>query len=172
MRIETERRFIVRHLPAMNRCTDIIQVYREYETSGRYIVIDSVEIEPDEIPDVKYVRLRVESGKGFVTFKKGKGLHREEYETEINMDIIAPIVYNDPYAITKTRCMAIDMPGIVIDRFSGIYEGIVIAEWETDVISSMPDWLGREITDEYRLSNLSMYLSSCDNIIKLYRSLT
>ena len=100
------------------------------------------------------VRLRVSSGKGYLTIKGGtskNGLCRLEWEKELPLEEADELMALClPNKIEKTRCK-VNYKGWLfeVDIFKGINEGLKIAEIELDSeadIFEKPKWLGEEVT--------------------------
>lgn len=109
------------------------------------------------------VRVRIYNGKGFLTVKgKTKSCSREEYEYEIPIEdaqrmlenlCIRPIIEKVRYFLT------FEGRKWVIDEFSGVNEGLVIAEIELESEQQTfkkPEWVGLEITSDYRYFNSNL----------------
>jgi len=112
------------------------------------------------------VRIRVADNKGFITIKGGSdesGMMRMEWEKEIPFDeadsLLAlchkPIIEKVRYVIESGDHV------IEVDEFGGDNVGLILAEIELsdkDEIFELPDWLGKEVTNDYRYYN--SYLSN------------
>lgn len=98
-----------------------------------------------------------------------KGMARAEYEYEIPIaDAHEMLVMAQPHIIEKRR-YRVPFGGLVweIDVFEGRHAGLVIAEVELEQEEQqveLPDWVGREVTDDDRYYNAS--LSRADVIPK------
>ncbi|WP_010251303.1 CYTH domain-containing protein [Acetivibrio cellulolyticus] len=106
------------------------------------------------------VRVRIVDNKGFLTIKdKGTGFTRSEFEYEIPYTDAEEILKNiceKPF-IEKTRYIYNYM-GYTweIDEFHGENEGLVVAEIELDNENdtfSLPEWIGEEVTTNYKYFN-------------------
>ena len=118
------------------------------------------------------VRVRIMDKQAFITIKgesDKNGMKRFEWEKEIAIDEAESLLkYCEPGLIEKTRFIIPEKSGLFfeVDEFSGINNGLVIAEIEIpseDYQISMPDWLGKEVTGDVRYYNV--FLSSkpyCD----------
>ena len=100
------------------------------------------------------VRIRVCSGKGYLTIKGGtskNGLCRLEWEKELPLEEADELMALClPNKIEKTRCK-VNYKGWLfeVDIFKGINEGLKIAEIELDSeadVFEKPKWLGEEVT--------------------------
>lgn len=96
-----------------------------------------------------------------------RGMVRAEYEYEIPMpDALEMLVMAEPHVVEKRRHL-VPFGGLTweIDVFEGRHAGLVIAEVELDSEDQhvdLPDWVGREVTDDNRYYNAS--LSRADGI--------
>ena len=112
------------------------------------------------------VRVRVGAGKGFITIKGlTVNMTRPEYEY--------PVPVNDANEMLDTLCLrpiiektryAIDYAGLrwEVDEFEGENAGLIIAEVElaaADQPIQLPDWIGKEVTDDPRYYNASLIAS-------------
>ncbi len=146
--IEIERKFLVKG--------DFIPyVSKSYEIKQGYMLAS---------PE-KTVRVRVKGDKGYLTIK-GKtnenGFSRFEWEKEISTtDAELLLALCDENTISKTRYEVLFEGKVFeIDRFYGVNEGLLLAELELeseDEPFATPDWLGQEVTHDYRYYN--SYLS-------------
>ena len=109
------------------------------------------------------VRVRTENNRAYINIKSSDdGIHRLEYEYEIPFQDAGEIL--DRIAlrplIEKTRYI-VEHEGFEweIDVFEGENAGLVVAEVElpsADVRPPLPDWTGREISDDLRYYNVSL----------------
>ena len=111
------------------------------------------------------VRIRIRGESGFLTIKgKGNetGMTRFEWETEISLQEARPllalcekgVIHKTRYEIKATKHV------YEVDVFSDDNEGLIIAEIELkseNETFEKPDWLGEEVTNDYRYYNA--YLS-------------
>ncbi len=120
-------------------------------------------------PD-RTVRLRLVGNKGFLTIKsKGNGLTREEFEYEIpytDAEEMLQSICEKPF-IEKTRYLY-NYRGHTweIDEFHGENEGLVVAEIELENESenfSVPEWIGEEVTYDYKYTNSSLVTNPYKN---------
>lgn len=95
------------------------------------------------------------------------GMVRAEYEYDIPMpDALELLIMAQPHVLEKRRHL-VPFGGLIweIDVFEGRHAGLVIAEVELDSVDQdivLPDWVGREVTDDDRYYNAS--LSRADGI--------
>lgn len=112
-------------------------------------------------PD-RIVRIRVAGDKAFITIK-GKpapeSISRPEYEYEIPLEDAEYMYENlcEPERIEKTRYLY-EFKGHIweIDEFHGENEGLIVAEIELkseDETFEKPDWLGKDISFDYKYTN-------------------
>ena len=144
---EIERKFLLKRLPEnlKSRCYIIDQGYLASEPAGRQ------------------VRLRKKGSIASLTFKVGRGSHREEREIRLSpkqFDSLWPGTAGR--RLRKVRC---EIPWknllIEIDIYQGRHAGLVVAEVEfPDRLSCRkfkpPFWFGREVTGEKRYSNVRL----------------
>jgi adenylate cyclase len=106
------------------------------------------------------VRVRIEYGRvARITIKSAaSGLVRGEFEYEVPMhDAVELLRLCGDHALMKTRHLvpAGDLTW-EIDAFEGRHAGLVIAEVElpnANYALPLPDWAGKEVTDDPRFSN-------------------
>jgi CYTH domain-containing protein len=113
--------------------------------------------------DDRSVRVRILDGeKARLTIKIGRGaLTRDEFEYDIPVADAEELMQQAiGLVIEKTR-YRVPYDGFIweVDVFAGAHRGLVIAEVEmaseTDD-PSLPSWLGREVTGDFRYSNQSL----------------
>ncbi len=112
------------------------------------------------------VRIRIKGESGFLTIKgKGNetGMTRLEWETEVSLAEARPLLaICEKGAIDKIRYeIRVGKHVFEVDEFLGENQGLIIAEIELrseDEIFDRPEWLGKEVTDDYRYYNA--YLSN------------
>lgn len=106
------------------------------------------------------VRIRLAGERGWITLKSTRaGMVRDEFEYEIAAGEAAEMLdrlCSGPL-IEKTRYKA-PHGGRVweVDVFAGAATGLVLAEVELDAADAqvdLPDWVGREVTDDPRYRN-------------------
>ncbi len=109
------------------------------------------------------VRIRSRDDKeAFITLKGAvSGRSRAEYEYEIPItDGRELLLMADPHVLEKHRHL-VPFGGLTweVDVFGGRHQGLVIAEVELqseDQHVDLPDWIGREVTDDDRYYNASL----------------
>jgi len=143
---EIERKFIVKKDIYKKLCTG--KLYKQGYLNSN--------------PD-RTIRVRLVGNKGFLTLKnKGNGLTRDEFEYEIPFEDAEEILENmcKKPLIEKTRYIYTYMEHTwEIDEFHGDNEGLVIAELELtseDERFNMPDWIGEEVTFDYKYTNSNL----------------
>jgi CYTH domain-containing protein len=145
---EIERKFLVKQLPEKlkrsRRCL-IAQGYLAAEAGGRH------------------VRLRKRGKTSSLTFKVGRGAHREEREIKLSAKQFATL-----WPATggrRLRKLRYEIPWrnllIEIDIYRGRHSGLVVAEVEFPDRATCrkfkpPSWFGREVTGEKRYSNVRL----------------
>ena len=145
---EIERKFLVKELPERlkqaRRCV-IAQGYLAAEAGGRH------------------VRLREKGKKASLTFKVGRGAHREEREITLNAKQFAMLW---PATVGRRLYkLRYEMPWknflIEIDIYRRKHKGLVVAEVEFPNRTACrkfkaPAWFGREVTGNKRYSNVRL----------------
>jgi CYTH domain-containing protein len=114
------------------------------------------------VPD-RTVRVRLIRDKGYLTIKGiSVGATRAEYEYEIPAGEAGEMLDNlcERPLIEKTR-YRVEYQGLTweIDEFDGDNAGLVIAEVELDEEDQavmLPDWVGKEVTDDRRYYNANL----------------
>jgi len=145
---EIERKFLLKRLPEeLNRSRRYIiaQGYLATESAGRQ------------------VRLRKKGKTASLTFKVGRGAHREEREIKLSPKQFAALW--PATAGRRLRKLRYEIPWknllIEIDIYRGRHAGLVVAEVEfPDRVMcrkfTPPSWFGREVTGEKRYSNVRL----------------
>ena len=145
---EIERKFLLKQLPDQlrrSRHSIIEQGYLATEPAGRQ------------------VRLRKKGKTASLTFKVGRGAHREEREIKLSSKQFAALWPGT--AGRRLRKVRYDIPWknlvIEIDIYRGRHAGLVVAEVEfPDRVTCRrfkpPSWFGREVTGEKRYSNVRL----------------
>lgn len=145
---EIERKFLVKD-----------SAYRAIATTKYHIVQGYLNADPDAT-----VRIRISDRQAFITVKsRNRGAERHEWEY--------PIPVGDAHqmlslcrvsgVIDKTRYIVEASAGLrwEIDEFHGKLQGLVVAEIElpqADMAFELPDFVGREVTDDPRYYNSSL----------------
>lgn len=109
------------------------------------------------------VRIRVVGDRGYLTVKGlTVGAVRSEFEYEIPIADAEQMLNElcEQPLIEKTRYV-IELNGLTweIDRFSGVNEGLVVAEVELedeDQPIALPEWIGEEVTHDARYFNANL----------------
>lgn len=148
---EIERKFLVQWLPdnlKRARHLTIEQGYLATESAGRQ------------------VRLRKTGKATSLTFKVGRGSHREEREVKVSPKQFATLWPGT--AGRRLRKVRYEIPWgdllIEVDVYRGRHAGLVVAEVEFPDTASCrrfepPWWFGREVTGEKRYSNVRLALT-------------
>jgi adenylate cyclase len=146
---EIERKFLVKRLPnnlKQSRCSIIEQGYLATEPG-------------------RQVRLRKTGSSASLTFKVGRGSHREEREIKLSLKQFAALWPGT--AGRRLRKLRYEIPWenvlIELDIYRGRHAGLVVAEVEFPNRASCrrfkaPWWFGREVTGEKRYSNVRLAL--------------
>jgi len=109
------------------------------------------------------VRVRLLGERGFVTIKgASRGISRPEFEYEIPAADAEYMLENlcSDRLVSKKR-YTFESAGMIweIDVFSGLNEGLTVAEVELDSEAQFfekPEWLGEEITSDFRYYNAAL----------------
>jgi len=112
------------------------------------------------------IRVRISDTQAWLNIKSATiGSHRNEYEYEIPLldanEILSTLCAKP--IIEKTRHFVVDDNNTwEIDEFSGVNQGLIVAELEISEIGKVftkPSWLGLEVTDDLRYynNNLARY---------------
>ena len=148
---EIERKFLVQWLPDnLKRARHLIieQGYLATEAAGRQ------------------VRLRKSGKATSLTFKVGRGSHREEREVKLSTKQFATLWPGT--AGRRLRKVRYEIPWdgllIEVDIYRGRHSGLVVAEVEFPDTATCrrfepPWWFGREVTGEKRYSNVRLALT-------------
>ena len=145
---EIERKFLLRQLP------DQLKRSRHYIIEQGYLATE---------PASRQVRLRRKGKTASLTFKVGRGAHREEREIRLSPKQFAALWPGT--AGRRLRKVRYEIPWknllIEIDAYRGRHAGLVVAEVEfPDRVTCRkfepPSWFGREVTGEKRYSNVRL----------------
>jgi len=149
---EIERKFLLEWLPP------------NLEQS-RSLVIEQGYLATDESTG-RQVRLRKTGNATSLTFKVGRGSHREEREIKLSPKQFAVLWPGTAgRRLRKVRYEILwDNVIIEIDKYRGRHKDLVVAEVEFPDTASCqrfqpPWWFGREVTREKRYSNVRLALS-------------
>jgi adenylate cyclase len=145
---EIERKFLVKRLPEkLNRS-------RRYIIAQGYLATE---------PAGRHVRVRKKGKTSSLTFKVGRGAHREEREIKLSAKQFATLW---PATVgRRLRKLRYEIPWknlmIEIDIYRGRHSGLVVAEVEFPDQATCrrfepPSWFGREVTGEKRYSNVRL----------------
>lgn len=116
--------------------------------------------------DDRSLRVRTyDDGRACLTLKIGKSaLARDEYEFEIDPAVAAEMLTQSVGNVLEKVRYRVEHKGYTweVDVYAGRYSGLVVAEVEmrseTDR-PEIPDWVGREVTGDFRYSNQAMAIS-------------
>jgi adenylate cyclase len=145
---EIERKFLLKQLP------DQLKRWRHYIIDQGYLATE---------PAGRQVRLRKKGKTASLTFKVGRGAHREEREIRLSRKQFAELWPGT--AGRRLRKVRYDIPWknllIEIDVYRGRHAGLVVAEVEFPNRMACrrfnpPAWFGREVTGEKRYSNVRL----------------
>jgi adenylate cyclase len=142
---EIERKFLVKS-----------DTYRDMAHKKSHIVQGYLNSDPE-----RTVRIRIKGESGFLTIKgksDDKGMTRLEWETELALADAKPLMeLCEAGRIEKTRYeIAVGAHTFEVDEFEAGHAGLVIAEIELsseDEAFEKPEWLGQEVTGDYRYYN-------------------
>lgn len=116
--------------------------------------------------DDRSLRVRLYGdGRASLTLKIGQSaLERDEYEFDISPDVAAEMLEQAVGTVLEKVRYRVEHKGFVweIDVYGGRYSGLVVAEVELESAADrpeIPDWVGREVTGDFRYSNQAMALS-------------
>ena len=145
---EIERKFLVKQLP------EKLKRRRHYPIAQGYLASE---------PGGRHVRLRKKGKTASLTFKVGRGAHREEREVKLSPKQFAALWPGT--AGRRLRKLRYEIPWrnlmIEIDVYRGKHDGLVVAEVEFPNLAMCrkfkpPSWFGREVTGEKRYSNVRL----------------
>ncbi|MDE6450530.1 MAG: CYTH domain-containing protein [Muribaculaceae bacterium] len=113
---------------------------------------------------LRTIRVRTCGNNGFITVKgPNSGISHDEWEFPIDLKDAGEMLGKlcDGTVLSKTRYIVPFGNNIwEIDEFHGDLEGLVVAEVElsdeTCIISELPDFIGREVSDDVRYYNSSL----------------
>ncbi len=145
---EIERKFLVKQLP------EKLKRRRHYPIAQGYLASE---------PGGRHVRLRKKGKTASLTFKVGRGAHREEREVKLSPKQFAALWPGT--AGRRLRKLRYEIPWknllIEIDVYRGKHSGLVVAEVESPDLATCrefkpPRWFGREVTGQKRYSNVRL----------------
>jgi len=145
MKIEIERKFLVKNDSFKNEIRNRIRITQKYLSS---------------VPE-RSVRVRIKGNEAFITIKglgNDSGIARFEWEKEIAVtDANDLFTLCEHGVIDKTRYILKKGQHIFeIDEFYGDNKGLIIAEIELSTEKEAfdrPDWLGEEVTGDVKYFN-------------------
>lgn len=145
--MEIERKYLIKELPAN------LSSYSSHEIEQAYLCTDPV------------VRIRRQDENYILTYKSRGMMSHEEYNLPLNKEAYEHLKSKaDGNVITKRRYLIPLSEGLTIelDLFSGVFEGMILAEVEfptEEAANSFtpPDWFTEDVTfrKEYHNSYLS-----------------
>lgn len=112
---------------------------------------------------LRTVRIRIKDDLGFLTIKgKNVGISRLEFEYNIPLDeALTMIGLCEKPLIQKVRnIVTVNAQTWEIDEFSGINEGLVLAEIELadeNTVVNLPHWIGEEVSHDSRYYNSNLF---------------
>lgn len=115
-----------------------------------------------DAPDGRTVRVRTKGTTGFLTIKgPSSGISRSEFEYEIPLNEAEALLADFcPKTLLKDRYeLFFGNKTWEIDVFHGHLEGLIVAEIElenADETFALPDWLGKEVSDDVRYYNVQL----------------
>ncbi len=118
---------------------------------------------------LKTIRVRTKGGKAYFTIKgKTKGASRLEYEYEIPFEDAQELIKNfGENLIEKTRhYINFENKLWEVDEFSGLNEGLFIAEIELqneEEKYNLPNWIAEDITTNTKYANSNLSLNPFKN---------
>jgi adenylate cyclase len=145
---EIERKFLVKELPANLRNCENRPIEQGYFAAKR---------------DGTQVRLRKAGTQHSLTFKRGRGVKRQEWEIAL-----IPEQFHELWPTTEGRRLSktrYDVPYgehvIEVDIYAGSNKGLIVAEVEFDDEMQCenfapPNWFGKEVTGKSRYSNVKL----------------
>ena len=122
---------------------------------------EAVLIEQGYLSTRPCVRIRIQNnGYSFLTIKGSGLIMRDEYEWEIDPEESREMMYLAKYKIFKNRrTWNFDNKCWSIDEFRDSLKGLYIAELELKSVDEeilIPEWFGKEITNDYRYANVNL----------------
>jgi adenylate cyclase len=147
MGIEIERKFLLKNDSWRDHFTKKMELRQGYFSTS----------------DDCTVRIRISDNEAWLTIKgKTRNISRSEFEYLIPKEdaesMLLELAAED--IVEKVRYF-IDCEGSewVVDEFHGRNRGLVVAEIELsseDVICEKPEWIGKEVSSDYRYSNSNL----------------
>lgn len=158
MAIEKERKFLVKELP--NNLKDL-DVFVDQQIQQGYLMFGGGKQLRVRIINSKYIN------EALITYKtKIDNVSRNEYEYRIPMEDAVELMESTNFKLNKRRRM-VDCDGleIAIDEYPN---GLIVAEIEYEnELEDIPNWLGEDITNVKKYSNLHIAMfSTTENVIE------
>jgi CYTH domain-containing protein len=110
----------------------------------------------------KTIRVRTKGNHGYITIKgKSVGASRPEFEYEIPLADANQLIDGFcSHVVEKIRHLIVhDQKTWEVDVFSGMNEGLIVAEIELtreDEKYSLPEWVDKDVTDDIRYANANL----------------
>lgn len=161
--MEIERKFLIKK----ESLPDNLEQYPHHQLEQAYILTEPV------------LRIRQKDDRYILTYK-GQGLMtREEVEFPLTKEAYEKLLTKtDGNIISKTRYKLPEKENLTIelDIFSGIFDGLYIAEVEfpneeSALSYDAPDWFGPDVTNESTFHNSTLSTMDPDNIKNLINNL-
>lgn len=151
MAVEIERKFLLRS-----------DAWRSDVTASRHLC--QFYLSREKRASIR-VRIRDDTTATLTIKSTEPGLRREEFEYAIPLeDAKSLMALRNGSVIEKTRFIVpAESLCWEIDVFSGANEGLIVAEIELateDQITTLPHWVGDEVTDDPRYQNASLALKA------------
>ncbi len=152
MPLEIERKYLVKSDEWRMELT---------EADSSFIQQAYLSTDPDRV-----VRVRTRDNKAFITIKsRSIGLTRSEYEYPIPLSEGSELLKLSATSVIEKRRYIIKNGGKTweVDEFLGKHSGLVMAEIELNSESesfSLPTWVGQEVSNDPKFSNLQLALDS------------
>ena len=154
--MEIERKFLIQKMPSD------LNDYKSHLIEQAYLNVKPV------------VRVRREDENYYMTYKGGGMMAREEYNLPLDASSYEHLLQKaDGNIITKRRYLIpLEPYTIELDVFSGLFEGVIVAEVEFPSIEeaesfAAPDWFGEDVTYDGRYHNSAMSRMAAEDIINL-----
>ncbi len=149
--VEIERKFLLDNIPSWIKANSHIRIEQAY-----------LMVSPN-----KEIRLRKEGSKRILTIKNGKGLIREEFETELHKSEFDELwnSVRKNFSIVKTRYFIFENGKTIdVDVFSGPLLGLAVVEVEFNSKKEaegfkLPYWFGKEVTFEEKYKDKNLWIS-------------
>lgn len=153
--VEIERKFLVKHSFFENGAPKF-----KYDHAVR--IEQGYLVQSSDDNEHKLVRVRLQGGKGILTYKSSvnQSIERVEIETEIGKDVAIALLAECTNLIKKVRYLVYTNDDTnrmwEVDVFEGDNEGLIVAEIELDSIGEefdIPEWCDVEVTHDIRYNN-------------------